>query len=454
MRKKKWLSVVALAGALALVTAACAGDEVTPPAPTDGTESPTEDPRAACDADAFGCVEYAAGEPIKIGTLLVISGADAPLGQDSQNGVVLGLDRLDGTFDGANGQILGHDVELVNEDDGCSAEGGQAGATKLAADPTIAAVIGTSCSSAALGVADRILSERGVPLISPSNTNPNLTAEGTHQDFYLRTAHNDKTQGAVVATFLYDEMGARTMATINDESPYADALAAVARAVFENKGGEITAVEALNSADTDVKPVLQRIAEGKPDVLYFPDFQQICGLVAKQSKEVAGLEDTILIGSDGCGGTTFADVAGEDANGMFISGPDLTGFTQAEFYTGEFLPAYEDAFGSSPTALFHAHAFDAFNITAAAIEQVGIELEDGGLLIPRTALKDALLATSEFEGITGTVTCNELGDCSAPVPIAVYEIPNDPFVGGDAQAQPAFSLELSVIEADELIGSG
>jgi branched-chain amino acid transport system substrate-binding protein len=302
-------------------------------------------------------------------------------------------------------------------------------------------------------VADRILSERGIAVISPSNTNPNLTAEGTHFPFYLRTAHNDKVQGAAVASFLFDELGLETMATIHDESPYANALAAVARAVFENKGGTITAVEQVNSADTDMRPVLTTIAGGSPDVLYFPDFQQVCGLIATQAKEVSGLENTRLIGSDGCGGTTFADVAGEAANGMFISGPDLTGFQQLPFYQDELLPAYEEQFGSGPTALFHAHSFDAFNVLAEAIPKVAIEDGDT-LLIPRTALKDALLGTSGFEGVTGTITCIELGDCAAEIPIGVYEIPTDPFVGGDATAAPVFSMSLTLAEADELIAGG
>ena len=70
------------------------------------------------------------------------------------------------------------------------------------------AVIGTSCSSAALGVADTILSEKGILLFSPSNTNPALTSEEAHQPFYARTAHNDRIQGAIVAEFALNELGA------------------------------------------------------------------------------------------------------------------------------------------------------------------------------------------------------------------------------------------------------
>jgi len=180
--------LAAAAAVLALVAAACSSDD---------TQSATE----ACAADQFGCVTYGAGEPIRIGTLLAISGNVAFLGNDSLNGIKLAIDNLDGTLDAKAGQLLGREVQLVNEDDLCSKDGGQAGATKLVADSKIAAVIGTTCSSAALGVADKIFSDKGFVLISPSNTNVNLTAEGSHQPFYLRTAHNDKIQGAVVSDF-------------------------------------------------------------------------------------------------------------------------------------------------------------------------------------------------------------------------------------------------------------
>jgi branched-chain amino acid transport system substrate-binding protein len=65
----------------------------------------------------------AKGEPIKIGTLLAITGDTRSLGVDSQRGVILAVDYLDGK----PGQLMGHNVQLVNGDETCSKEGGQAG---------------------------------------------------------------------------------------------------------------------------------------------------------------------------------------------------------------------------------------------------------------------------------------------------------------------------------------
>ncbi|NIA25707.1 MAG: ABC transporter substrate-binding protein [Gammaproteobacteria bacterium] len=408
MKRTRFGKFILVIAVFAMVAAACAGG---------GATAPDE-----CTSDPFGCVTVDKGAPITVGTLLVISGPNAALGQDSQNGVVLAADYLDGTFDGKTGQIDGHDIAFVHQDDGCSAEGGQAGAQALASNPEIVGVIGTSCSSAALGVADTILSDKGVALISPSNTGPALTDPAQHQPFYLRTAHNDKLQGAAVAHFAYNELGARSAATIHDGSPYADGLQAVFAAEFEKMGGTITKQEAIQVGETDFTSVLTAIGAGTPDVLYYPIFAAEGGLITQQAKQTDGLENTILIGSDGMMSTDFLNAAGSAAEGMYLSGPDLTAFGgDQSFYQNQFLPAYKAQFGGDPAAAFHAHSYDAANMLFAAIGKVAID-ENGTLYIPRTALKDALFATKGMQGITGTLNCNSTGDCQSTATIAVVTV--------------------------------
>ena len=428
MRKPRWLVGIALFGALALVAAACAEDE------GDGVVGGAA---GACAADEFGCVEVAAGEPIRIGSLLAISGDTAFLGTDSNHGIELAIDNLDGALDATNGQLLGHDVELQQEDDGCSAEGGQAGATALVADPSIVAVIGTSCSSSALGVADEVLSDQGVLLFSPSNTNPGLTSEEAHQPFYARTAHNDRIQGAIGAEFVFNELGITTAATINDESPYADGLAAAFRENFEALGGTITAIEQVNSADTDLGPVLRSIAEGEPGIVYGPNFPPVCGLTLIQGADILP-EGTVSMGADGCLETSFLGQVGDAPADYYASSPDVTVFQGGAFYNDEFLPAYEAQFGTEPTSVFHAHAYDASQVLFAAIEEVAID-EGGNLSIPRTALKDAVLATTGYEGITGIVSCTPLGDCATDVTIGIFQYPNWPVEGGEEPSDAVYT---------------
>lgn len=437
MKHRRWLSTIALIAVLGLVAAACAKKEEG----GGGGGGNAVD----CSADPFGCVTVAKGEPIRLGSLLAISGSTATLGTDSNHGVELAIDYLDGAFDATPGQLLGHDVTLQQEDDGCSAEGGQAGATALAADPSIVAVIGTSCSSAALGVADTILGDKGILLFSPSNTNPGLTSEEAHQPFYARTAHNDRIQGAIAAEFVYNELGITTAATINDESPYADGLAAAFRENFEALGGKITAIEQVKSTDTDLGPVLRSIAEGKPGLVYGPNFPPVCGLTLIQGAEVMP-KGTAYMGADGCLETSFLDQVGDPPADYYASSPDITVFQGGAFYSDEFVPAYKAQFGTDPTSVFHAHAYDAANVLFDAIEAVAVDDGSGNLTIPRTALKDAVFATSGYEGLTGIITCTPLGDCATDVTIGVFKYPNWPVEGGKKPTDAIYSDTKSLAD--------
>ena len=372
---------------------------------------------ADCDADEFGCIELAEGDPIVIGTAMVITGANESLGLDSQYGAQVAQQMRP--------QIAGHDVEFNHQDDGCSTEGGTAAARALLSEENIAAVIGTSCSSAGIPAAE-ILSAEGIMLVSSSNTAPSLTAPETHEPFYARTAHNDSIQGAAMAQFVSEVLGATTAATIDDGSAYADQLAAVfAKSFAEDYGGTITAEEAVSVGDTDFSGVLGNIAADSPEFLYFPIFVAEGALITQQARETPGLEDTVLGGADGILSPDWLEAAGDAAEGAVLSGPDLA--FSGDFYEAEFLPAYTEVSGEeAPISAFHAHAFDAYNMLADAIEAVAFE--DGGTTyIPRTALRDAFFATEGYEGITGTLTCDENGDC-ADAKISVSEVQNGEFV--------------------------
>jgi len=430
MKRRPWLAVVATVAVLALVASACSNDDG-----GEGTGGGTDTETAA--VDEFGSIEIAADEPINLGVAQVISGADAALGQDQVNGIELAVDYLDNEFDATPGTLLDHPVELSVEDELCSAEGGQAAGTALAADPSIVGVIGTSCSSAALGVADTILGDKGILLFSGSNTSPALTAEEAHQPFYARTAHNDRIQGAIVAEFALSKLGATKLATIHDESPYTQGLTAAAAVNFEAGDGTVTLQEQINSEDTDFKPVLRAIADTDPDVLYAPVFVAACSLILKQAAEI--MPDVTIMASDGCQSTDTIKNAGDAINGVFLSGPDTSAYQEGEFYSSQFLPAYEEQFGGEPTSVFHAHAFDATNVLFDAIEQVAVVNDDGSLSIPRTALRDEVFATSGYEGLSGIITCTELGDCATDVVIGIFEGPNWPVEGGTGDGKPVYT---------------
>lgn len=412
---KKVLTILSLLVLASMVLAACAPaateapagpEETTEPEAPSGGETVSE---YTCD-DPLGCVEVGAGDPVHIAYALVLSTADETLGVDTRNGIEVAVDD--------KGQILGHDIQLDGEDEQCSAEGGQAAAAKLAADPSIVAVIGTSCSSAArVGVP--LLSQAGLLIVSPSNTGVDLTLEGENwHPGYGRTAHADSAQGPPAAQFAYEVVGARTAATIHDGSLYAEQLQEQFGLAFEELGGEVVTTEAVDPEQTDFKSVLTSIAASSPDIIYYPIFIKAGSLITRQAKETAGLENTALMGADGMNSPDVTEGAGDAVEGLYISSPDLSAF--AAEYEAEFVPKYEEMFGTKPLSIFHAHGYDAFMIIAEAIETAAVQLDDGSLVIPRQALRDAFYSTTDHKGLTGNLTCSSTGDCADPV-IAVYE---------------------------------
>lgn len=409
---QKYMRWSAILVVLMLALAACQSDDPGTDASAAASEGGGGTGSAAdCDADEFGCIELAEGDPLIIGTALVITGANEALGLDSQYGAEVARTLKP--------EIAGHTVEFNHQDDGCTTEGGTAAARALVSEENIAGVIGTSCSSAGIPAAE-ITSAEGIMLVSASNTAPSLTHPDTHEPFYARTAHNDSIQGAAMAQFVSEVLGLTTAATIDDGSAYADQLAAVFAEEFASTyGGTITAEEAVTVGQTDFTGVLENIAADSPEFLYFPIFVAEGALITQQARETPGLDDTVLGGADGILTPDWIAAAGDASNGVYLSGPDLA--FSGDFYADEFLPAYTEVSGEDePISVFHAHAFDAYNMLAQAIEAVAFT--DGGTTyIPRSALRDAFFDISGFEGITGTLTCDENGDC-ADAKISVSEV--------------------------------
>ena len=417
MTKKLFLFLSLLVVA-SMLLAACGGGAAPAPAETKAPEAPapaeTKAPEPAAPAafeckDKIGCVTVAPGDPIHLAAAMVIAGPNETLGLDSLYGVEIAIADK-------GGKLLDHDIKLTSEDTGCSAEGGQAAATKLAADQTIVGIVGTSCSSEAR-VAMPLFSQAGFTMISASNTAPDLTEAGNPNNHpgYLRTAHNDKIQGAAAAKFAWEKLGVKKAATVHDGSLYADKLQQVFAEEFKKLGGEITAQEAIDPNQTDMGPVLTRIASGAPEIIYFPIFLPAGPFIIQQAKQTAGLENVYLMGADGLFSPDVEKAAGDAVEGFFVSSPFLEGAAYDEFKA-----KYIAKYGKEPISIFHAHAYDAANIIMACIEKVAVKDADGTVHVGRQDLRDCAYATKDFQGLTGVLTCTASGDCANPV-IAVYQ---------------------------------
>ncbi len=415
--------------ATALVLAACQ-TPAAPPAPAGpGPTSPPAANQPFTCADKLGCVDIAPNEPVHIAYLFVTSGDNSTLGLDTKYGAELALDD-------AGGKVLGHDVKFDGQDSQCSPEGGQTAGTKVAADKTVVAVIGTNCSSEARAAIPIVVQQAGLTMISPSNTAPDLTDPAKHVPGYLRTAHNDKVQGAVAAQFVYNQLKLTKAATIHDGSIYAQGLAGVFADTFKQLGGTITAQEAVNVGDKDMKPVLTRIAAGKPDLIYYPIFIAEGGFICSQIRDVAGMDKTVMMGADGIFSPDFLKACGKNAAGMFFSSPNFAAFGSGyQTLVDKYLKKYNVKGTLAP---FHAHAYDAMNMILQALQKPGVVVKDadGTLHVLKQALRDALSA-SDFQGITGHIKCDPNGDCADPK-IATYLVTDANVSSGEMPKNPVW----------------
>jgi branched-chain amino acid transport system substrate-binding protein len=364
--------------------------------------------------DPLGCVQVGPRDPFQVAFWGVLSGPDSFLGQDSLRGVEIAIDDL-------GGKLHEHQILLTSHDALCTLQGGATATDQIAEDESTLALIGSSCSDETVGGIST-LTEAGLTTISPSNTRASLTdpERGPEYAGYLRTAPNDAWQGRIVAEFVYDVLGLRRVAIIQDESSYSTALQQTFADQFTAMGGEIVARESISSGDTIMRGVLTRISAKNPDLIYYPVFAATGGHITAQVKEIPGLENVRLIASDGVFAPDFLAAAGPAAQGVFITSPDFSRFPASY---GALVDKYLAKYGSPPPSSFHAHAYDAARMIFSALEKVAIVESDGTVHIPRLRLRDTLYATKDFEGVTGILTCSSTGDCGTPA-FAVYEVAN------------------------------
>jgi branched-chain amino acid transport system substrate-binding protein len=400
MKLKRSARFIATLGALALVAAACGG----------GVDF---------EAGELGAVEVGPDETIEIRSLNAISGEVAFLGIPNEESIRMAVEDY--------GPIHGHDVNVgTGLDDLCSADGGQSAAQTIVANEQVIGVIGTSCSGAA-AAASPLISNAGLVMISPSNTSPSLTSNlaGTpgenYNPGYYRTAHNDLFQGQAAANYVKGKLGLNKVALIHDGDPYTNGLTSAFENAFVELGGEIVLHTAVAVGDTDMVPVLTEVAAAGPELIFFPIFPAEGTFIIQQIGGVAGLEDVTLMAADGLSVENFMNVP--ETEGMYCSGPDTRFAENTNEATGvngaDFLVAYESQVGSAPSADFWGHAYDATTLLLSAIEAVAV-VDGDTLFVDRQALRDEMDATSLFDGMIGSISCDEFGDCGAAV-IAIFQ---------------------------------
>jgi branched-chain amino acid transport system substrate-binding protein len=352
-------------------------------------------------------VTVAPDEPIHIGALQALTGDMGPQGQELLQVTQLALQDREN-------ELLDHPVALQIEDSKCTGEGGTTAALKLTADPQITGIIGPSCSGAAASAME-VVADAGLVMISGSSTAPSLTSVGgarasRWQPGFYRTAQNDAMTARLAASYAFEELGLTKAATINDGDPYTQGLTATFAQAFSDQGGQVVLDATVNKGDTNMRPVLSAVAESGAELLFFAVFRMEGDYIVLQAGEVEGMEDVTLMTAEGLYFDAFIEAVGEAGQGMYFSTPA----TQESAAYDEFARRYQAQYGEMPFLTpYPAHACDATTLLLDTIEAVAVHQDDGTLHIGRQALRDALYRTANYEGLSGTFTCDEYGDCGA-----------------------------------------
>ena len=349
--------------------------------------------------DAKSNPNAATGKPLVIGEYGSLTGSTATFGISARNGIDLAVEEVN-----AAGGVLGRPVKVIVEDDAGKPEEAAAAVTKLVNQDRVIAVVGEVASTRSLAGA-RVCQPAGVPMVTPASTNPQVTEVG---DFVFRTCFIDPFQGTVMAKFARDHLKVERVAILRDiKNDYSVGLADFFKKTFTQLGGKLVGDESYSEGDTDFRAQLTNLKATNPQALFVPGYYTEVGLIARQARE-KGLT-VPLMGGDGWDSPKLAEIAGESVEGCFFSNHYTVESTEPR--VKEFVKSYKAQYSEVPDAMA-ALGYDAAKILFNALATAGST--------DAKAIRDALAATEDFTGVTGTITIDK--DRNAVKPAVVLEM--------------------------------
>ncbi len=327
--------------------------------------------------------EQRASNAIVVGHVASMTGDTATFGRSADQGMRMALETVN-----AAGGVLGKPVELVTEDDRSVTEEARTAAQKLLQRDRVVALLGEVASSRSLAAAPEAQRAK-VPMISPGSTNPKVTEVG---DYVFRACFIDPFQGAVMARFAVDELHAKRLAILFDfKQDYSVGLADFFRETATKLGAEIVADERYTSGDIEFRAQLTTIRAARPDAIFVPGYYTELGLIAKQAREL-GI-DVPLLGGDGWDSEKTIEIGGAAVEGYYFSTHYAADSDNPRVQA--FVADFTKKYGATPDAMA-ALGYDTALILVDALGRAGST--DGA------KLRDAIAATSGFEGVTGKIS--------------------------------------------------
>lgn len=327
---------------------------------------------------------------VKVGVILPMTGDAATFGQESLNGLKLSLEKLKAA----------PKLELIVEDTQGTPKGSAAAINKLITTNKVPVVIGEVKSSDTLA-ASAAAQEAKIPLLTHASTNDTITQ---NKNFVSRICFVDSFQGEVMARFALENLKAKTAIIIVDsDSDYSRGLRDSFKAAF-SKGGKVLSEVSYSSKDTDFTAQLSRVRKDKPDVVFVPGYYSNVGAILRQASELKITAK--MLGADGWDSPDLFKIAGKASAGHYISShfapddkdPKVQAFVKEYQAKYKVLPGAMAALGYDAGMFVHAAILKAGSADPAKIQQ-------------------AISATKNFSGITGTISLDSNRNAVKPAVI-------------------------------------
>ena len=323
------------------------------------------------------------GETIRIGEYASLTGKEATYGQASHKGTQLAVEEIN-----AAGGLLGRKLELITEDD--QSKSGEAATVvkKLISRDRVIAVVGEVASSRSLEAAP-ICQNASIPMISPSSTAPEVTQKG---DYIFRVCFIDPFQGTVMAKFTKDTLKLRKVALLTSvSSAYSVGLAKYFKERFTADGGTVALEQRYSEGDKDFRAQITAIKAAGVEGLFVPGYYTEAALICRQARDL-GLTIPIF-GGDGWESPELVEIGGKAVEGTHF----VTHYSpeNKDPAVASFNERFKKRWGDVSDTLTGL-GYDSIMMLADAIKRAGTT--------ENTKLRDALAATQNFKGVTGTIT--------------------------------------------------
>ncbi len=396
------------AGTAAAGTAAPAGTAAAGTAAPEGTEAPVATAPATGTAPAGGT-----GTRIVIASSLPRTGSSRGQSDTLVNAIKQRLEEA--KYQACGGKFT---LEYMDMDDATAAAGkwdaGQeaANANKAVADPDVVAYIGTFNSGAAK-ISIPILNAANLVMVSPANTYPGLTKPGkgdkgepdvyypNGKRNYTRVVPADDIQGSAAANWA-KSMGVTSVYVLDDAELYGKGVADVFNKTAAALGLKVLGQESIDGKAADYRALAAKVLDLKPDLVYFGGITQNNAGQLLKDLRAEGYKGKFM-GPDGIQEKAFIDAAGKDvAEGVYstlggLPVTELAGAGKAWYQ------AYKAKYNSEPEA-YAVYGYESANVIVAAIEKT--------CKVDRTAVRDAVFATKDFDGVLGKWSFDANGDTS------------------------------------------